>query len=86
MRSLENVAMLTLGNTILSVSTRAGELSKSTLISKETPMCIRDVLASRVGAKSTNGRIELCAKHSGKLLVNGHKLTTRGHKIDPGKP
>ena len=70
MRSLKNMAMLTLGNTISSVSTGAGELGK------KTPMRARNVLASRISSKSTNERIELSANHNGKLLVDSQKLTT----------
>jgi hypothetical protein len=54
-RSLKNVTMLTLSHTILSMSTRARELSKCTLSSKKTTMRVRDVLSCRISTKSTNG-------------------------------
>ena len=82
---LKNMTMLTLNNTILSMSTRAGELWKSAMCSKKTTMRIRNVFASRINTESTNGRIKLCANHDGELLINRQELTTRGHKIDPGK-
>jgi len=85
-RGLKNMTMLTLGNTILSMSTRAGELRKSALCSKKTTMRIRNILACRISTESTNGRIKLCANHGGELLINRQELTTRGHEIDPDKP
>ena len=52
---LKNMTMLTLNNTILSMSTRAGELRKSAMCSKKTTRRIRNVLASRISTESTNG-------------------------------
>ena len=68
--------MLTLGNTILSMSTGAGKLSKCTLISKKTAMRARNVLAGRISSESKNGRVKLSVNHSGKLLIDGQKLAT----------
>ena len=56
------------------MSTREGELSKSTLVSKIAPMCIRNIFTSKI---NMNGRLKLIVDLSGKLLVNGKKLTTR---------
>jgi len=85
MSSLKNVAMLALSNTILSMSTRTQELGKGTLLSKIGTMSSRDVFTSGISMKNLNRRVELCIDHSGKLLVNRKKLTTRRHQINPGK-
>jgi len=77
--SLKNVAMLALSNTILSMSTRTQELGKGTLLSKIGTMSSRDVFTSGISMKNLNRRVELCIDHSGKLLVNRKKLTTRRH-------
>jgi len=70
---LKNMTMLTLNNTILSMSTRAGELRKSAMCSKKTTRRIRNVLASRISTESTNGRIKLSANHSGELLIDARE-------------
>ena len=62
-----------LGNTVLSMSTRARELRKSALCSKKTTMRIRNVLASKISTESTNGRIKLSANHSGELLIDARE-------------
>jgi hypothetical protein len=85
MRNLKNVAMLTLSNTILSMSTRTRELGKGTQLSKIGTMSSRDVFTSRISMKNSNRRVKLCTDHSGKLLANRKKLTTRRHQMNLGK-
>jgi len=51
-------------------------LGKGTLVGKKTAMHTRNVLASRISSESTNGRIKMSANHSGKMLIDRHKLTT----------
>ena len=65
-----NVTMLTLSDTIWSMSTRIGQLRKSTVVSEITQMHIRNVFTSRVSRKSMNGRIKLSAQHTDKLPLN----------------
>jgi len=55
------------------------------LLSKIATMRVRNVLSSRIDTKNTNVRVKLSANHSSNLLVDRHKLTPRGHKIDPSK-
>jgi len=73
-RGLKNVMMLTLGNTILSMSTRMGELRKSAQCSKKMTTHIKNVLASRINMENMNGRIKLSANHGGELLIDRQKL------------
>ena len=67
---LQNVTMLTLSDTMWSMSTRIGQLRKSTVVSEITQMHIRNVFTSRVSRKSMNGRIKLSAQHTNKLPLN----------------
>src|SRR6266498_507813 len=77
--------MLTLSNTILSVSTGAGVLGKSTLLQKKLTKRARQILASRVSTKNTNGRIKLGANHRGKRLVGSEHLSSRIQEVHPGE-
>src|SRR6266498_3488606 len=75
--------MLTLSNTILSVSTRAGVLRKSTLLQKKLTKRARQILASRVSTKNTNGRIKLGVNHRGKRLIGSKHLSSRIQEVHP---
>src|SRR6266542_4161852 len=75
--------MLTLSNTILSVSTGAGVLRKSTLLQKKLTKKARQILASRVSTKNTNGRIKLDANHRGKRLIGSEHLSSRIQEVHP---
>jgi len=77
--------MLTLSNTILSVSTGAGVLRKSTLLQKKLTKRARQILASRVSTKNTNGRIKLGANHRGKRLIGREHLSSRIQEVHPGE-
>jgi hypothetical protein len=79
--SLKKMKMLTLSQAILSIRTRIRELSKSTLLSKNTAQMLGDVVTSRVGAKHMNRHRKLGKNHYCKTLIYGKNLTTRGHKI-----
>jgi hypothetical protein len=57
---LKKVTMLTLSNTILSVSTGARVLRKSVLLKKKVTKRTRWVLSGRVGTKNTNGSHIVC--------------------------
>src|SRR6266498_2637645 len=75
--------MLTLSNTVLSVSTGAGVLRKSTLLQKKLMKRVRQILASRVSTKNTNGRIKLGANHRGKRLIGSEHLSSRLQEVHP---
>src|SRR5207244_9445427 len=75
--------MLTLSNTILSVSTGAGIMRKSTLLQKKLTKRARQILVSRVSTKNTNGRIELGANHRGKRLIGSEHLSMRIQEVHP---
>src|SRR6266508_1568453 len=77
--------MLTLSNTILSVSTHAGVLRKSTILNKKLMKRARQILASRVSTKNTNGRIKLGANHRGKRLIGHEHLSSRVQEVHPGE-
>jgi hypothetical protein len=64
--------------------TRTRELSKSTLLSKNTIQMLGDVFTSRVGTEHTKRRRKLGKNHGCKTLIYGKNLTTRGYKIQPG--
>ena len=68
------MTMLASGSTILSMGTKTRKLRKGTLVSKEATMCSGNVFTSRIGTKSTNGRIKLSANHGGELLIDRQKL------------
>ena len=82
---LKNVMMLMSIDIILSMSTEAGELWKSTLVCKITLVCIGNVLTSRVSMKSMKGKIELSADRSSRILLFGKNLTMRRHQINPNE-
>lgn len=77
------MTMLTLRDTILSVSTKTRVLGKRTLLSEKATQSSRKILTSRVDTKHTNGRIKLSANHGGQHLINREKLTTKRHEVDP---
>jgi len=79
---LKNVMMLMSIDIILSMSTEAGELWKSTLVCKITLVCIGNVLTSRVSMK---GKIELSADRSSRILLFRKNLTMRRHQINPNE-
>jgi hypothetical protein len=65
------MAMLTLSYAILSMRTRTRELSKSTLLSKNTAQMLGDILTSRVSTVHTNMRRKLGKNYGCKTLIFG---------------
>ena len=78
------MTMLTLSHTILSVGAGTRELGKGALLSENTAQNLGDILSSRVSAKDTDRRGELCEDHSSKALIDSEYLTARAHKVQPG--
>lgn len=83
MRSHKKMIVLTLINTVLSVSTSTRILRKGALISEKLTEIVRQVLASRVGLENTNVRIKLGANHSSKILIGSEQLSWGFHEIHP---
>jgi hypothetical protein len=78
--SLKNMTMLTFGDTILSMGAGTRELSKGTLLSKNTTQVLGDILSCRISTKDTNRRGILSTNHGNKALINRENLTARAHK------
>jgi hypothetical protein len=82
--TLKKIMMLSLSHAILSMCNGTRELSKSTLLSKNTAQMLGDVLTSRVGTEYMDRRRKLGKNHGCKTLIYGKNLTLRGHKVQPG--
>jgi hypothetical protein len=69
------MAVLTLSNTILSLSINTRILRKGVLISEKQTESTRQVLTSRVAPKNKNERIKLGANHNNKILIGSEHLS-----------
>jgi hypothetical protein len=78
------MTMLTLSNTILSMGSQTGELSKSALLNKNTMQLLGDILTNRVSTKHTNRCRKLSEDHSRKTLVYGEDLKGQGCRLEGG--
>ena len=67
--SLKKFMMLALSHAILSMSTRIRELSKSTLLSKDSQQQLGDIFSTRVITKYKTRRRELIVNHGMKTLI-----------------
>lgn len=83
--SLNQMMIFALSNPILSIDTRTRRLVKSALLRKKLSKSARTVLASRIIAKSTDGRIKLSTNHCCKATIDHKKLTTIRHRENPCK-
>lgn len=77
--SLNQMTMFVLSNPILSMGIRIERLVKSALLRKKLSKSARTVLASRIIAKSTDGRIKLSTNHRCKATIDRKKLITIRH-------
>jgi hypothetical protein len=76
------MVMFSFSNTILSMSTRTRELSKSTIWGQKLSKSIGQILTTRVRAKNSNRCRKLCVNHANKGLINGTQLRVMLHEIN----
>lgn len=69
------MTVLTVSDTVLSVSTGTKILRKGDLLSEKLMESARQVLACRIDPEKTNGRIKLGVKHSSKILIGSERYS-----------
>jgi hypothetical protein len=77
------MTMLTLSKTVLSMSTNARILRKSTLLRKKLTKRMKQILSGRVNTKNMNERVKLSVNHRSKGLLSIKHLSSRLQEIDP---